>query len=169
MSGSYRVLKSTTDQLQNHLDGALQDDLDIHIVQWVGGRDWIIICQAQQVTDLPSAMAAAIAHSPEASGWTWATDLATRHRQLDDLGPEYFEQKYHDVPAAAFYVIPEMEWGNIRYGRYDETRIDSFTGWIEDTAKSWIIFLGAHGAPSLYWPRRDSQGGVIGAPIELTS
>ncbi len=57
---------------------------------------------------------------------------------------------------------------NLTIGRYDHESITKdFAGYIEPADKSWIIYLDAQGRPALYWPKRDSDGGVVGEPVEL--
>ena len=100
----------------------------------------------------------------------WVADQERRHERVAtaQAGGVNYGLLADGLPGEAMLVEPEVTWGNIRYGRYDEQRLGhEFTGWIEDVAGSWIIFLGPHGAPALYWPRRDEGGGVIGEPIRL--
>jgi|SRR5882724_5856851 len=44
-----------------------------------------------------------------------------------------------------------------------------YTGFIEDKSQAWIIFLGPHYTPVVYWPRRARDGSVVGAPIDMTT
>lgn len=58
---------------------------------------------------------------------------------------------------------------NIQIERYqDQSITKDWAGCIYDDNESWIIFLDADGRPSLYWPQRDENGGVIGEPIVLS-
>lgn len=57
---------------------------------------------------------------------------------------------------------------NISAGYYDgiaESRL--WAGWIEDDAKSWIIFLDKNGRPSVYYPVREANGAVHSNPQKL--
>lgn len=57
---------------------------------------------------------------------------------------------------------------NITIGRYDDQSITkTWAGWIEPGDKSWIIFLDANGKPSLYYPKRNKSGAVVGQPIQI--
>jgi hypothetical protein len=57
---------------------------------------------------------------------------------------------------------------NIQIERYqDQSVTKDWAGCVYDDAESWIIFLDKDGRPSLYWPERDENGGVIGEPIVL--
>ena len=57
---------------------------------------------------------------------------------------------------------------NIKIGRYDHPSVTvDYAGWIEPDDRSWIIFLGADGAPAIYYAERDASGGVIGDGIPL--
>lgn len=38
-----------------------------------------------------------------------------------------------------------------------------------DDGRSWILFLDAEGAPEIYWPNRDEDGGVVGRVVTLWS
>lgn len=57
---------------------------------------------------------------------------------------------------------------NIQIERYQGLIGDHWAGCIYDDSDSWIIFLDADGRPSLYWPQRDENGGVIGEPVVLS-
>lgn len=57
----------------------------------------------------------------------------------------------------------ETHMANIKIGRYAHPSIsDEWSGWGEPEDRSWIIWLNADGKPALYYPERDSGGGVIG-------
>lgn len=59
---------------------------------------------------------------------------------------------------------------NITIGRYNADLGAPWSGWVEgadDADQSWIVFLDDTGRPALYWPERDSNGGVIGEPVRL--
>jgi hypothetical protein len=57
---------------------------------------------------------------------------------------------------------------NITIGRYDHESITKdYAGYIEPSDKSWIIWLDADGKPCLYYPERDTDGGVTGEGINL--
>lgn len=71
---------------------------------------------------------------------------------------------------------------NITIGRYKpfpgavpESSTDVaelFDGWIEGTrndGSTWIMWLDAHGNPTTFYPHRDSDGGVIGHPVDLSA
>lgn len=58
--------------------------------------------------------------------------------------------------------------GNVKIGRYEHESVSKeFSGWIEPEDKSWIIWLNADGKPTVYYPERDEDGGVIGEGIPL--
>lgn len=158
----YSVIKTTTERLSDALNEVVTAGGVVKHFNYVGGRDWIII--ARGYTNAPG-------DADELQGWV--ADMDHRHRRFDEADLDLPEGVTVENPAAfAHLVDPEVEWGDIKYGRYDETRVPTgheYAGWIEDAAKSWIIFLGEYGAPALYWPRRDAEGGVIGNPIELKS
>ena len=45
-----------------------------------------------------------------------------------------------------------------------------FDGWIEgmrDDGSTWIMFLDSTGDPTVFYPQREEDGGVIGEPINL--
>lgn len=55
---------------------------------------------------------------------------------------------------------------NITIGRYDHKSITKdYAGYVEPADRSWIIYLDADGKPAVYYPERDSEGGVIGDGI----
>lgn len=100
-------------------------------------------------------------------------NMDRRHARFDS-SPLLPREYASDITPASFasLVDPEIQHGDLIYGRYDTNRVptgNKYTAWIENYAKSWIIFLGEHGSPSLYYPRRDEMGGVIGSPINLAS
>lgn len=61
---------------------------------------------------------------------------------------------------------PEECWG---VGPDGEHLPFGWSGYIEDGAESWILFLDEAGRPKLFWDERDENGGVIGDPIELAA
>ena len=47
---------------------------------------------------------------------------------------------------------------------------DMYAGWIEGTRNDgtdWVLFLDKDGNPSVYWPHRAEDGGVLGEPVQL--
>lgn len=47
-----------------------------------------------------------------------------------------------------------------------------FDGWIEgtrDDGSTWIMWLDAAGNPTVFYPSRDVDGGVIGDPVDLSA
>ncbi|MFV8049710.1 hypothetical protein [Mycobacterium sp. 48b] len=47
-----------------------------------------------------------------------------------------------------------------------------FDGWIEgvrDDGSTWIMWLDASGNPTVFYPNRDADGGVIGDPVDLST
>lgn len=59
---------------------------------------------------------------------------------------------------------------SLSFGSYAKTpaNVDKlFTGYIEDDAKTWIIYLGQDGKPALYYPDRNKDGSVIGEGINV--
>lgn len=155
----YSVIRTTTDRLADALNECAQDGADVIDTQWTGGRDWIIIARGYTIAEVPT----------PAPGW--ADDMDARHARFD-ASPLASGDYPDDIGPQAYVnlVDPEVSWGDIRYGRYDENRVPTghkWSGWIEDHARSWIIFLDEHGQPALYWPRRDALGGVIGTPITI--
>lgn len=155
-SQQYTVIRTTTDQLEAKLNEVAQDGAGVESFQWVGGRDWIIIARGYRIAD--------------ATQLGWVADNEVRHARFDasplakDGPPDIGPQAYVNL------VDPEVEWGDIKYGRYDTQRVPTgskWSGWIEDHARSWIIFLDEHGQPALYWPRRDAEGGCIGSPFTI--
>jgi hypothetical protein len=51
-------------------------------------------------------------------------------------------------------------------GTYDDN--ESYGGWVEDRARSWILYYGHGGRPEVMWLRRDTTGGVVGEPISFS-
>ncbi|AHH20825.1 hypothetical protein NONO_c60490 [Nocardia nova SH22a] len=57
--------------------------------------------------------------------------------------------------------------------RGNELSRESFkahAGWIEgvrDDGSTWIMYLDGSGSPECFWPRRESDGAVIGDPVRL--
>ncbi len=51
---------------------------------------------------------------------------------------------------------------DIHVGRYSPKEREShgYTGWIEDDARTWIMFIENDGSPTVYL-HRDSDGGVV--------
>jgi hypothetical protein len=41
---------------------------------------------------------------------------------------------------------------------------ERYESWIEDEAKTWIVFVDVHGNPTV-WLQRDEEGGVVGEPV----
>lgn len=186
----YKVVRTTTDKLEAELnDRTANRDLAVSRVEWVGGRDWVLVFTVALADDTP---ATAVNESTTTTSYDdygrivaqttvsgrrddgWVADQARRHARFDALrqlnGDDLYDDELSSPAPFAHLVDPEVEHGDLRYGRYDEHRVPThnrFAGWVEDHARSWIIFLGEHGAPALYWPRRDRDGGVIGAPVEL--
>ncbi len=56
---------------------------------------------------------------------------------------------------------------DIKVERYRNPDEIGYSGCIQDEDRSWIIFLNEEGTPTLYWPSRDKNGGVIGTPVSL--
>lgn len=60
---------------------------------------------------------------------------------------------------------------NITVGRYHDPDIAvSWSGWIEGTrsdGSTWITYLDEDGNPTLHWPQRNADGGVVGEPVRL--
>ena len=60
----------------------------------------------------------------------------------------------------------------ITVGRYkDDDTASEYAGWLEgvrDDGTSWIMWLDGEGNPTVFWPRRAEDGGVVGEPITLT-
>lgn len=156
-STKYFVVRTTTEQLADAMNKVVADGCYVESSTWVGGRDWIIVARVNYTF-------------PKGG---WADDMERRHARFDE-SPYASASPFVTADPSEFtsLIDPEIEHGDIIYGRYDETRVPTghrFSGWIENYAKTWIIFIGEHGAPSLYYPRRDEAGGVIGEPINLAS
>ena len=46
-----------------------------------------------------------------------------------------------------------------------------FDGWVEgvrDDGSTWIMYLDAAGCPTVFWAKRDEDGGAVGEPIMLS-
>lgn len=57
---------------------------------------------------------------------------------------------------------------NLKIERYDDEQInEDYSGFIEPSDRSWIIYLDNDGKPALYWDNRDEHGAVIGEPVHL--
>lgn len=167
----FEVIKTTTERLSDNLNEVARDGRRVHAVQWVGGRDWIIISEDMMMLTAVGEIQSTPTTVINNNYGGWIADQDRRHSRLDASDYDW-RNAPADISPDGYTVLidPEVEWGDIRYGRYDSERIpqgSAFSGWIEDRARSWIIFLGEHGAPTLYWPRRDSNGGVIGRPVEI--
>lgn len=205
----FAVIRTTTEKLEDTVNAHTSPGRSYRELQWVGGRDWILVVELADEAPETRALTATVLRAREELGF-YGASLAQRfpgekvHEPITsimailDAAMQYATQghtvgwvqdddrRHHRFDADEFYgpsmpvdtnpssftglIDPEVEWGDIKYGRYSQTRLPEgyeFTGWIEDAARSWIIFLGPHGAPALYWPRRDREGGVIGAPIKL--
>lgn len=48
-------------------------------------------------------------------------------------------------------------------------QVGGWAGFIEDKNRTWIIWFGPDGRPSLYHGERDEEGGVVGDGIALGS
>lgn len=144
----YHVVRTTTEKLEQTINDSVSNpDVSLHTLQWLGGRDWVLVLDV-------------------ALGWV--ADQDTRYAEYDRAVADGAEFAL-TPPDGLTLVAPEVVHGDVRYGRYDTHRTGpDFTAFVEDAARSWIIFFGPHGSPALYWPRRDAHGGVIGAPIDLT-
>lgn len=55
----------------------------------------------------------------------------------------------------------------IKFTPYEASQ-PTWGGYIEPADKSWIIWVNKAGVPALYWDERDSDGGVIGEPFQMT-
>ncbi len=53
---------------------------------------------------------------------------------------------------------------DITIGRYNNPdKVGGWAGWVEPKDQSWILFIDKDGK-TLFWPKRDKDGGVIGKP-----
>lgn len=177
------VVTCTTQQLQKTFAEAERiGHALIGQPSFLGGRDWVVFFQDEPANPEPAHRAPCVngsfcgaeEHCPPKVGWV--EDMAQRHaRFVAAVGegttawPTLSTLGITVPDGAVTLVEPEVEWGDVRYGRYDTSKIPGFSGWVEDAARSWIVFLGPHGAPAVYFPRRDADGGVIGEPIDLTA
>ena len=53
----------------------------------------------------------------------------------------------------------------IKIHRYESTSgAGGFEGYVEPESLAWILYFSDDGT-TLFWPRRDADGGVIGDPV----
>src|SRR5690348_12883465 len=80
---------------------------------------------------------------------------------------------HQPLPGWMFRQHTGASMQNITIGRAGaaETLRDEYPGWIEGhrhDGTGWILWLGADGAPTVYFPHRDESGAVVGGGIDLT-
>lgn len=103
-----------------------------------------------------------------------------REQQRDRRG-----DRLHQCLDGARHIPPSLKGAlmqNITIGRYKafpeaipESSTDVaelFDGWIEgirDDGSTWIMWLDADGNPTVFYPNRDADGGVLGEPVDLSA
>lgn len=154
----HAVERATTDKLEGLLNSVSEKGRQVLHIEFTGGRDWVVVSARQ----LPGAAS------------------ASRSYELPD-GDQSLMSSFGELPPSpAFATIGgPVDALDLAFGVYDSqcrsTAPDGTTkplrhewaGYIEDKDHSWILFLDGLGRPALFWPHRDTDGGVIGDPIHL--
>lgn len=156
----HAVERATTDKLEALLNSVTEKGREVLHIEFTGGRDWVVV-SARQVP------------------LGWGPDARSYELPQDD-GMSLMSQYAELPPSPSFAVIGgPVDELNLAFGVYDSqcrsTAPDGTTrplrhewaGYVEDKDRSWILFLDGLGRPALFWPNRDTEGGVIGEPIHL--
>jgi hypothetical protein len=156
---AYDVDKTTTERLNALLAQKVAEGWSLRELVHLGSRDWVVICE-----NAPWPAAHELDHEQleQPAVDVLTTDANADYHRGDDtlMPPVGYERPYADA------AVKLTVYGPIQLGQYE---YDSrWQGWLEDTARTWIVFLAKDGRPSLYWPTRTASGAVFGQPIELS-
>jgi len=153
MSLHTHVLRTTTREMPDLLNewatretrpGEPADEI---FPTYCGGRDWVVVLRHRDHGESVSP-----ADHDHGSG-----DLREDPRYLDSIG---CEDRPIPVTLSGYEPGTAPVVDGVRHA-------PQWSGYVEDDARTWILYLDMQHRPAALWLQRDETGGVIGESIDL--
>lgn len=163
---STTVIRTTTDKLEAVIAEQETEDRTLISSQFTGGRDWVLFFTQMITFDTVGAMPDVL--HPCGSTSDDHVRTACRVCRESEFGDERLACSM--TPWNGFVVgryNPNRTWQDVD-GSQRAGREYPYAGWIEDEARTWIVYFDSADRPVLLWRKRDVDGGVMGEPISLS-